>query len=150
MEGALLAAAALYFHGHKPLLVDMHAHKDDQDHAIAVFQVNKKWGAISKTNHSVLRYREPVYDSIRELVMSYFHEYFLDDGRKTLESYTNPVDLTRFNSKNWITSDKELWYIDRYLSRAKHLPILSKKQKARLRRADTVEIIAGKFTHWKE
>src|SRR3989344_5716775 len=84
MEGAMLAAAILKFQGHAPLLIDLRAHKKDQDHAIAVFKINGKWGAISKTNHIVLRYREPVYDSVRQLVMSFFHEYFLDDGKKTL------------------------------------------------------------------
>ena len=149
MEGAMLAAAILHFHGHKPLVVDLRAHKRDKDHAIAVFKVGGKWGAISKTNHAVLRYREPIYDSIHELVLSYFHEYFLDDGKKTLRSYTNPVDLRKFDSKNWITSDKELWYIDKYLSKVPHIPILNKKQTAALRRADPVEIKAGKLTTWK-
>lgn len=150
MEGAMLAAALLSFHGHPPLLIDLRAHRRDKDHAIAPFRINKKWGAISKTNHAVLRYREPIYNSIRELVTSYFHEYFLDDGQKTLRSYTMPVDLTRFNSKNWITSDRELWYIDKYLNKVKHIPILTKKQTASLRPADSIEIKAGKLTAWKK
>ena len=149
MEGAMLATAILKFHGHKPLIVDLRAHKRDRDHAIAVFKTDGKWGAISKTNHAVLRYREPVYDSVRELVMSYFHEYFLDDGRKTLESYSLPADLCRFDHQNWITSDKDLWYIDEYLNRARHIKILNKKQAASLRRADPVEIAAGRLITWK-
>ena len=146
----MLAAAILKFHGFPPLLIDLRAHKKDEDHAIAPFQRNKKWGAISKTNHAALRYREPIYNSIRELVMSYFHEYFLDNGRKTLRSYTMPVNLSRFDSRNWITASDELWYIDEYLSKTKHLPILDKKQATRLRRADPVEIQAGKLTTWKK
>jgi len=148
MEGAMLAAAILYFHGHKPLIVDLRAHRKDKDHAIAVFKVDGKWGAISKTNHAVLRYREPIYHSIRELVMSYFHEYFLNNGKKTLRSYTIPVDLSKFNSRNWITSEDELWYIDQYLNKAPHIPILNKKQIKNLRPADPVEIQAGKLTTW--
>ena len=74
VEGAMLAAAALRLNGRKPLLVDLTASRRDLDHVIAVFRENGKWGAISKTNHAVLRYREPVYTSIRELAMSFFHE----------------------------------------------------------------------------
>ena len=75
IEGALFAALALRFHGYKPLVVDLTSSNDDYDHVIAVFKKHGKWGAISKTNHGVLRYREPVYSNIRELVMSFFHEY---------------------------------------------------------------------------
>lgn len=148
MEGAMLAAAVLYFHGHKPLVVDLRAHKRDCDHAVAVFKIGGKWGAISKTNHAVLRYREPIYDSVRELIMSYFHEYFLDNGKKTLRSYTMPVDLSKFDKQNWITSENELWYIDKYLNKVHHIPILTKKQIAKLRPADPIEIRAGKLTVW--
>lgn len=149
MEGAMLAAAILQFHGHPPLLIDLRAHKRDKDHAIAPFQINKKWGAISKTNHAVLRYREPIYNSIRELAATYFHEYFLDDGKKTLESYSVPVNLSKFNNRNWVTSERDLWYIDEYLNRARHIPILNKKQAEKLRLADPIEIKAGKLTIWK-
>jgi len=148
MEGAMLAAAILKFQGHAPLLIDLRAHKKDQDHAIAVFKINGKWGAISKTNHIVLRYREPVYDSVRQLVMSFFHEYFLDDGKKTLRSYTNPINLSKFDKKNWITSTEDLWYIDEYLNKAPHIPVLNKTQTASLRSADPIEIKAGKLTVW--
>src|SRR3989339_429559 len=71
----------------------------DYDHVITVFKRDGKWGAISKSNHVILRYREPVYNSVRELVMSYFNEYFNDDAKKTLRKYSNPVDLSRFDKK---------------------------------------------------
>ena len=88
IEGALFAAMALRIHGHRPLVVDMTAARFDSDHVITVFREEGFWGSISKTNHGVLRYREPVYKSIRELVMSYFHEYFDNyTGRKSLRSY---------------------------------------------------------------
>jgi len=150
MEGAILAAAILRFRGHPPLLLELRADKKDLDHVIAPFKINKKWGAISKTNHAVLRYREPVYDSIRELVMSYFHEYFLDSGKKTLRSYSNPIDLSRFDKQNWATSEKEVWYIDKYLNRVPHKKILTSKQLKSLRPADPVEIKAEKITTWKK
>lgn len=150
LEGALVAAAALQFHGHRPLVVDLLAARHDCDHVIAVFKIRGRWGAVSKSNHAVLRYREPVYRGIRELVMSYFHEYFTDDGRKTLRSYSRPVDLSRFNSRGWITSDKDVWYIDRYLNKVPHYPLLSKAAIRKLRRADPVEMKAGKILQWKK
>lgn len=150
IEGALLASVALRFHGHKPLVIDLKTTKDDFEHVIAVFKQHGKWGAISKTNHAVLRYREPVYNSIRELVMSYFHEYFDNKGRKTLRSYSLPVDLSRFDKRGWMTSSENLWYIDSYLDKVKHFKIMNRKQISGLRKADKIEIKAGKIIEWKK
>ncbi len=149
IEGAFLAALALRMHGYKPLIVHLKANKDDYDHVIAVFKEVGKWGAITKTNHGVLRYREPVYNSVRELVMSFFHEYFNDKGKKTLRSYSVSVDLSRFDKKNWAIDEKDLWYIDSYLDKAKHFPILTKKQIKNLRKADKIEIEIGKVAEYK-
>src|SRR3989339_1344450 len=108
LEGALLAATALRVHGQRPLILDLEASGKDQDHVVALFKHHDHWGAISKTNHAVLRYREPIYRSVRELVMSYFHEYFLQsDGRKTLRGWA-AVDLSRFDQLNWMTSIENL------------------------------------------
>ncbi|MCL5666548.1 MAG: hypothetical protein M1383_02160 [Patescibacteria group bacterium] len=145
MEGAMLAAAALEFHGHKPLLVDLRAAKRDFDHVIAVFKQNNCWGAIGKTNHAVLRYREPIYKNIRELVMSFFHEYFDDQGRKNLREYSLPVNLTRFDKLNWRTAEKDLWDIPYAMDREKHFSILTPFQIKNLRLADSIEIKAGKL-----
>ncbi len=150
MEGAMLAAVALRLQGHKPLVVDLTSTKDDFDHVIAVFKQNNHWGAITKTNHAVLRYREPVYKTIRELVMSFFHEYFLDDGRKTLRSYSTPIDLSKFDKKGWMTSEEDVWYIPEHLEKIPHKQILSKKQISNLRRADKIEINVGKIREWKK
>ncbi|MEK7583940.1 MAG: hypothetical protein AAB490_01735, partial [Patescibacteria group bacterium] len=147
-EGALFAAAALRLHGHKPLVLDLKTTAKDEYHAIAVFKIRGRWGAISKTNHPVLRYRDPVYLSIRELVMSYFHEYFMRDGAKTLRSYTNPLDLSRFDAKGWMTDEKNLWYIDRFLTSMKHISILPKG--VALRKADRIERRATETTEWKK
>lgn len=149
IEGSILAALALRINGFKPLVVDMTASKDDFDHVIAVFKKYGKWGAISKTNHAILRYREPVYNSVRELVMSYFHEYINDDGKKTLRSYSNPVDLSRFDNKGWMTCEEEVWYIPDYLAEVKHFPIINNRQIAGLRKADDIEMKAGKLVEWK-
>jgi len=150
IEGAILAAAILKIHGEKPLLVDLTATKKDFDHVICVFKKNNKWGAISKTNHAVLRYREPVYSNIKELVMSYFHEYFDDNGKKNLRSYTKPINLNKFNKINWISSDKDLWEIPEYLTKFKHYQILTRSQIASLRKADKIEIKAGKLVEFKK
>jgi len=149
MEGAMLAAAALRLHGHAPLVVDLTAVKRDDDHVLAVFRQHGHWGAITKTNHAVLRYREPVYRSIRELVLSFFHEYFMDDGRKTLRSYSLPVDLSRFDKRGWMTAEDDVWYIPDYLADVRHIPLLTKRHIATLRRADPTEIRAGKLVEWR-
>ena len=150
IEGAMLAAAALRVNGEKPLVVDMTATKKDFDHVICVFKKDGKWGAIGKTNHAVLRYREPIYKSIRELVMSFFHEYFDDDGKKNLRSYSAPVDLSRFDYLNWMASEEDIWYIPDYLEKVKHFPILTRSQIAGLRKADKVELDAGDIVEWKK
>lgn len=149
MEGAILAALILRLNGYPPLVVDLEANKDDFDHVIAVFKKDNKWGAISKTNHSILRYREPVYDSIRELVMSYFHEYVNNEGKKTLRNFSEPIDLSIFDEKEWMTTEEEVWYIPDYLTKVKHHPILTRKQIAGLRKADKIEIRVGDIVEWK-
>src|SRR3989338_6965732 len=98
LESAIFAAACLRLMGHKPLILDLKAHRRDLDHVIAPFKINNRWGAISKSNHAVLRYREPIYRNIRELVMSYFHEYFLDNGQKTLRQYSALLNLNTFEN----------------------------------------------------
>jgi len=150
IEGAMLAALALRVQGKKPLVVDLTASRHDFDHVIAVFKQDGKWGCISKTNHGVLRYREPIYNSIRELVMSFFHEYTDDKGRKTLRSYSLPVNLARFDKKGWMTAEKDVWYINDYLAKVKHYKILTRKQARNLRKADKLEIKIGKVTEWKK
>jgi hypothetical protein len=150
LEGALFAAAALYVHGELPLIVNLKTTDRDVDHVLAVFRRSGRWGAITKTNHAVLRYREPVYKSIRELAMSYFHEYFLDDGKKTMRSFSKPLDLRKFNSRGWMTDEEDLWYVSKALDLVPHERILSLAALRGLRRADRIEIKAGKLTEWRE
>jgi len=149
IEGAMLAALALHFHNQKPLIVDLDTNRSDFAHVIAVFKENNKWGAISKTNHAVLRFREPVYNSIRELVMSYFHEYTNDSGEKTLRSYSLPVNVLRFGT-NWITSEEDVWEVPEYLVKVKHFKIIDNNQIPKLRRADDLEIQAGQLVEWRK
>ncbi len=150
MEGAMLAALALRIQGEQPLVVDLTAAPHDQDHVITVFRRHGLWGAISKTNHSVLRYREPIFRTIRELALSFFHEYTDPIGRKTLRSYSAPVNLARFDKKGWMTSEEDVWYIPQLLSEVRHYPLLTRPHLATLRRADPLEIAAGKLTAWKK
>jgi hypothetical protein len=150
IEGAMLAAVCLRLQGEKPLVVDLTVTEKDFDHVICVFKRKGKWGAISKTNHAVLRYREPIYRDIRELVMSFFHEYFDDNGKKNLRSYSMPVDLSIFDNINWITREDDVWEIPDYLIKVKHHDILNRKQISGLRKADKIEIEAGKLTEYKK
>lgn len=151
MEGALLAAAILEFNGNKPLVMDLRSSKpQDNDHVVAVFSKFGCLGAISKTNHGVLRYREPVYKTPRELAMSYFHEYFLNNGKKTLREYSDPYNLKFFNNLNWHTSEEELFVIPQALDKIKHYKILNSNQIRNLRKADEIEIRAGKIVEWKK
>lgn len=148
IEGAIFAAAVLWYHGHRPIILDLVTNHHDDSHVVALFKQDGLWGAISKTNHIVLRYRDAVYKSPRELAMSYFHEYFLDNGKKTLRSYA-VYDLRKIKQR-WVTDKKDLWYIDRALDKTKHIQIISEKNAKKLRKADLIEIKSGKMTVWKK
>ena len=150
IEGALLAAAALQYHGRKALLLDLKVASPDLDHVVALYKENGYWGAISKTNHAVLRFRDPVYKTVRELALSYFHEYFLPDtGRKTLQSYSRPFPLIRYG-KEWMTAEEDLWSIGAALDDARHYAAVPAKNKPFLRKASAHERKAMQFAEWKE
>jgi hypothetical protein len=141
-EGALFAASALQFIGYKPLIVDMKAYNDD-DHVIAVFKEDGHWGAVAKSNFTTLRFREPVYRSLRELVMSYFDFYFNIVGDKSLRSYSLPLDLTVYESRNWSTTDEDLEYIGDKLEKIRHYPVVNKKMIINLKKASDTMLKAG-------
>jgi len=147
MEGALLAALALWMRGHAPLILDLKTSDADVDHLVALFQVDGYWGGITKTNHAVLRYREPIYRDVRELAASYFHEYFMNDGAKTLRQYSDPFDLRAWKT-DWTTAEDDLWDLERAIDRSQHHALITRKQIAGLRKADAIEIKAGKLTEW--
>jgi|SRR5581483_8028437 len=148
MEGAMLAAAVLEFHGQKPLILDLRSKRPDDDHVVAVFKKFSCFGAISKTNHAVLRYREPVYRTVRELVLSYFHEYFLKNGKKTLREYSDVFDLSKLKI-DWRTAEKDLFEIPNLLDKLPHHSLLSKQQIKNLRKADAIEIKTGEIVEYK-
>jgi hypothetical protein len=124
MEGAMLAAAALRFHGDPPLLIDLTAVRDD-DHVLALFRRDGLWGAIAKSNYAGLRYRTPVYRTLRELAISYFEHYFNEDGEKTLRGYgTRPVNLARFDQVGWMTREDDPWEVPEYLGEIAHTALV--------------------------
>jgi hypothetical protein len=144
MEGALLGALALRLIGHPPLLVDLEAVRDS-DHVLAVYRSNQRWGAVAKSDYSGLRSREPVYQTIRELVMSYFDHYYNPAGEKTLRAYSRPVSLTRFDRIRWMTTDQEVWEIPNYLCGISHTRILTPKMERGLARMDQRLYDAGRL-----
>lgn len=150
MEGALLAAAALWYHGQKPLLLDLVAMNKDEDHVVVLFKENGYYGAISKTNHAVLRYREPIYKTVRELALSYFHEYFLHSGQKTLREYSDPFDLSKLGHLNWIIGREGILDLIDAMADSPHHALLNKQQMKNLRKADQIEIKAGQIVEWKK
>jgi hypothetical protein len=142
MEGAMLGAAALRLLGHPPLLMDLEAVRDD-DHVLAIFRERGGWGALAKSNYAGLRFREPVYRTLRELAISYFEHYFNLSGQKTLRNYSRPVNLKRFDRINWMTSQEDVWVIPEYLVEIAHTPILTPEQERSLSRMDKRLMEAG-------
>jgi hypothetical protein len=141
-EGALFAAAAMEFNGYIPLIVDLKAYNDD-DHVIAIFKQDGYWGSVAKSNFTSLRYREPVYRSLRELIMSYFDFYFNTDGDKSLRSYSAPLNLTVYNPRHWTTTDEDLEYIGDKLEQLHHYPVVHEKMIKNLKRASGIMLAAG-------
>lgn len=148
-EGALLAAAALAYHGQQPLLLDLQTRFGDQDHVVALFRLHGLWGAISKTNHSVLRYRDAVYRTPRELAMSYFSEYSLPTGKKTMRAYSAPFDLTRFAPEKWVTTEEHLQWLVNAVDRSRHFPVAPHKNMRSLRKTDAIEIRSQELVEWR-
>jgi hypothetical protein len=142
MEGALFAAAALRELGYPPLIVDLESVRDD-DHVLAVYRENNYWGSIAKSNYSGLRHREPVFRTLRELVMSYFEHYFNLRREKTLRAYSRPVNLRRFDSISWTTSEDDVWAVPQYLCQISHTPVLTGTQLRGLARVDDRLFKAG-------
>lgn len=126
-EGAIFAAACFYQMGNSPLIVDLMA-ENDEDHVIAVYKKNGFWGAVAKSNCPVYRFREPIYRSIRELVLTYFDLYFNGEGIKSLRSFSRPINLNQFADKNWMITDQDLSFVERRLYQVKHQPIATPGQ----------------------
>ena len=136
LEGALFAAAALRALGYPPLILDMEAERDT-DHVVAVYKVGGHWGAIAKSNFSGCRDRAPIYRTLRELALSYFHIYFNLRGERTLRRYSRPINLARFDRRNWMTTEKDTWFVAEYLCEIPHASLLKKPALKNVYRADT-------------
>lgn len=149
MEAALLAAVAMAYHGKPALLMDLESAPNDYDHVICLFKERGRWGAISKTNYPVLRWRDPIYTTPRELAMSYVHEYFLDSGKKTLKRYSAPFDIATFNPEWVVAPDDVDWLADK-LTDSPHHPIAPKAALRTLRKASMIEIEATALREWRK
>lgn len=159
LEGALVSALAFWMHGQPPLIMDLKSSNGD-DHIVALYKQGGRWGAISKTSHVTLRFRDPIYKTVRELALSYFHEYIhLKTGEKILESYSDPIDLRKVQGPNmtmansvhdWMYSEVELFWLAEYIDEYSHNEIYPKKNKKHLRRADKMELQAGNILEWSK
>ena len=148
IEGAMVAAAALWVNGDRPLLIHLDCHESDYPHVIAVFRRGGAWGAISKTNGAPLRYRDPIYRTLRELTLSYFHEYSNKRGHKTLRSYSQPYDMRRLDPAKWVTAAKPCWEAHDLLTGRRHFPLITRRQERLLTRRDRFEQHAGKMVEY--
>jgi hypothetical protein len=147
LEAAYVAACALWLQGEPPLVMDLTA-KGDSDHVVTLFRRDGCWGAISKSNHAWLRWRDPVYRSLRELAMSYFHEYF-NNGRKTLRTYSTSIDLRRFAPETWITNEEDCWDVGAALDDARHYPVIGPAQRRWLMPPDATVLKADDIVQYE-
>lgn len=148
IEGAMLAAAALWVHGEPPLLLDMRAERD-YDHVVALFRRNGRWGAISKTNGVFLRWRDPVYRTLRELALSYFHEYCNRRDHKTLREYSVPYDLRRADPAVWSSGAGHAWEVAETLDALRHFRLVSRRELSEVTRRDPFEREAGLLNQYR-
>ncbi len=142
LEGALLAAAALRVNGRPPLLMDLEAVQDD-DHVVAIYRECGLWGSIAKSNFAGLRFRAPIYRTLRELALSYFEHYYNLRGERTLRSYSRPVNLKRLDRQHWMTSEEDVWCVPELLIAARHYPLFPDKAARLLPRLDRRSFEAG-------
>ena len=142
LEGALLAAAALRVNGYPPLLMDLEAVRDD-DHVVAVYREGGLWGSIAKSNFAGLRFRAPIYRTLRELALSYFEHYYNLRGERTLRAYSGPVNLGALDRQHWMTSEEDVWCVPECLIAAKHYPLFPDKVARTLPRLDRRSFEAG-------
>ena len=149
-EGALFAAAALAYHGERPLILDFQTIPEDIEHVVTPFQQNGFWGAISKTNHAILRYRDPVYKTPRELAMSFFHEYMLHSGEKSMRSYSKFFDLSKYAPQKWVTAEEDLFWLVDAVDESSHFPVAPTKNLKLLRKGSKLEREAFEATEWSE
>lgn len=142
-DGAVFAAAALRRIGYPPLLLDLMSNGRDDEHLLAVFKIDGHWGAVAKSNFVGLRFREPVYRTLRELAMSYFEQYYNVEREKTLRAYTGPLNLKRFDRFDWMTRDEPLDLIARRTDEIRRVELISSGLAERLSPVDERSYRAG-------
>jgi hypothetical protein len=142
LEGALVAAAALRLRGYPPLLMDLEAVHDD-DHVIALFRDRGLWGGIAKSNFAGLRFRAPIYRTLRELALSYFEHYYNLRGERTLRAYSGAVNLSRLDGQGWMTAEEDVWCVPELLIAARHYPLFPDRVARELPRLDRRSYEAG-------
>ncbi len=144
LDGGVFAAAALHRIGFPPLIIDLLPEPGtDDDHVLALYKIDGCWGAVAKSNYVGLRYREPVYRNLRELVMSYFDVFFNVDYRRTLRSYTRPINLARFYDLQWEIADEGVDRIETYLKTLPSRNLITPAQEGALTPVDAVSYQAG-------
>jgi len=148
IEGAMVAACAFWVHGEPPWVMHLDCDLSDYPHVIALFKRHGAWGAISKTNAAPLRYRDPIYRTLRELALSYFHEYSNRRGHKTLRSYSGAFDLRRLDPADWVTNAKSCWPTHDRLVELRHYPLISRKQERLLAKRDAFERRVSKIVEY--
>ena len=141
-DGAVFSAALLRRLGYPPVILYMIANNDD-DHCLALFKVDGRWGAVAKSNYVGLRFREPVYRSLRELAMSYFEDFFNVNGQKSLRSYTTPLHLRTFDKYGWMIHDEPMDRIARRLDQLRTTHLLTRRMIRRLSPVDPLSHKAG-------
>ena len=149
-EAAVFAAAALAYHGKRAWLMDLRALPSDQDHIVTLFRERGLWGAISKTNHAILRWRDPIYRSARELAMSYAHEYCLPGGKKSLKEYSRPFSLRRYAPARWVTAPDDLDWLLYALDVSPHVAVAPRHAMRRRRRSAPIELRAQEVVEWPD
>ena len=148
IEGAMFAACALWVHGEPPLVMHLDCSLSDYPHVVALFRRGKHWGAISKTNGAVLRYRDPIYRSLRELALSYFHEYSDRRGHKTLRSFSSAFDLRRIDPRLWVANGNDCQEVEDLLAALRHHRLISVRQERLIARRDPFERRASKLVEY--
>lgn len=143
IEGAFLAALALWVNGERPLVMHLKA-VNDYHHVITLFKRGRYWGAISKTNAVYLRYRDPIYRSLRELALSYVHEYANRSGQKTLRAYSRPLDLSRVDPAKWVCAEVDCWEVHDRLYELPHTRLVNAAQARHMRRFEDFQRAIGK------
>jgi hypothetical protein len=85
----------------------------------------------------------PIPPSYEALGLSYFDGYFNQYGKRTMRSFTVPIDLERFEPRGWRFAEEELLYIDRAIDRAPKAWVLPRHRTSHLSKVSDLLRRAG-------